>query len=689
MSLEITQRPQRDLYVNNPPETYEESYYNSRWVSAHLPIQYKISNTKFPENSEDDVDSICAVTDYNGFAKISLCGTYETYVGQEYIKVEDCTVNSYNGVWQILNVINATTVVIGAAYDGDATGTIQRYYNAYHNLIKVYAGIPAYHQYTSEDPLSLIATLKIVPNTSNIAIVDISGLIKSKVNCDNDLDQISLPNDLNAWTGFYIEYTEAYDVSDGNEISLFTSEYTVDSVQDCVAGELITNGTFTTNLNGWSQSGIGSAFVYDSDKASSTKGANLNSQFIYQAINLVQGINYEISVTCTNSEANQLIVYVLFEGETLITENITGTQVVAFNIVPSIDYSSIGFLFQFGGSSTQKGSLDNISAMSEECTYFGFAINGTRQFQNSIGGNFGDYVQNFNENVYLNKFLTNFTNPIWFNGLYFDLSTIIPKSTFDIASGTLLYFINEYTEGGGFIQDQVIELESKDDGVYRLPLSDLVLDPNTENFDIQIYQIPQNRLTDGNNGTFEFSSNPSGTPPSDWGISLGTIGDTLTRSNSFFHSGANSLRSDIGGSSPGSYSVWLTTTNIAVEQNKDYIIEGYVLNNIADPSLYGSQVYISAIGIVPTLVIPYTISSEMGVWNYIKTIFNSGSNTNITIQANITVLNSIAGFSDGIYFDDITVKGPVENLSEIKNIKVDNSCTKQNIYLTWLNDLGA
>lgn len=697
MSLTVTFRPQKDLYVNNPPDAYDTSYYNSRWVSGHLPIQYKIANTKWPVNTEDDVDNICAVTDANGFVQINLCGTYETYNKYDYITIADSTVSSYNGVWQILSDNNDTTVTIGAVYAGTATGTIQKYYNGYKNLIKVYAGIPQYHQFQSEDPMSLIGTRSIKPNSSNISIVDISGLIQDKLNCDNDFDQISGANDLNAWTGFYIEYAESYDTSDGATITTFTSAYTTDNNVNCNAEQIIQNGDFTTDLTGWVNGGSGATFIYDSATAAATKGGESASKVLYQEAEFLQGVEYNIMATAINGEANALRLFItlytdtsLTTGINISTEFITGTQVINFNYIPSKDYSVIGFRFFYFGTTAQKGSLDNISATISDCTYYGFALNGTRQFQNTIGGNFGDYVQNFNEHVYLNKFLTYFTSPIWFNGLKFDLSTIIPKSSFDSTEdGNLYYYIKEYTEGGGFIQRQDITLASKDDGLYRLPISDLTLDSDTENFDVQIYQLPTNKMTQGNGGTFEYTVDSAGSPPSDWALSRGALCGALERDSATARTGTYSLEANFGGSiTTGQHTVWETTGGFTVQENSDYIIEGWIRFQSTITAFANTAFALVPIGITETLRESQTYTDAIvGTWLYVRTVFNTGANTSVDIKAILTVPSSRTG-GGLIFYDDITVKGPVENLSEIKNVTVDNSCTKQNIYMTWLNNLG-
>jgi hypothetical protein len=702
MSLTIISRPQKDLYVNNPPGVYEEPYYNSRWVSAHLPVQYKIKNTKWPVNSDDDVDSICSVSNNNGLALIQLCSTYETYLALSYVKIENSSVASYNGVWQILDMVTPTSFIISASFAGTATGTVQRYYNNYHNIVKVYAGIPSYHQYESEDPMSLIAQLKIVPDGNNVSIVDISGLIQTKVNCDNDLNQISKPNDLNAWTGFYIEYTESYDESDGFRVSTFTDNFITDTAEECNIENIIQNGDFNTDLSGWTNVSSGSTFVYDSGKASATRAGNTMSSILMQQVDFIQGMPYNIQATVTINEPSLIKFTIYLFKDSFLTASIIysnyiwGAQHISLTITPDKNYVGIGFrISSFGGNPNQKVSLDNISATALDCTYYGFAINGVRQFQNKIGGNFGDYVQNFNNEVVLNKFLTFFSEPRYFKGQYFDLSTIIPKSTFDRTDNNRLYYqVKEYDSSGNEIQRHDIELLPKDDGVYRLPVSDLSLNPDTDSFSVQIYQLPTNKFTQGNDGTFEYSDHPLGNPPSDWGLirNSGIINGSLGRTITKFHSGGASLimALNTGGYVPGIHFMWSTTTGITVQPNKDYILEGYVLS-LCSPSYVTGKIYMLPITAGTTYTVVKAADMELfgQNWFYFKVILNTGNNTSINVGGVIEYFSATGTGGGNVWFDDVTIKGPIENLSEIKTINVDNNCSRQNIYLTWLNSLGG
>ncbi len=137
MALTVIQRPDANLYVNNPPEYQEEPYYYSRWSAAFLPLVYKISNTKFPTNEEDDVDAYTTVTNRQGYARFNLVVTYETYVVGEKLTVSGSV---YNGVYEIREV-GTGYVTLDVAFSTTDTGTVVRYYENYSTLIKLYAGV--------------------------------------------------------------------------------------------------------------------------------------------------------------------------------------------------------------------------------------------------------------------------------------------------------------------------------------------------------------------------------------------------------------------------------------------------------------------------------------------------------------------------------------------------------------------
>ena len=126
MALSVIQRPDANLYVNDPPQYQEQPYYYSRWSAAFLPLVYKISNTKFPTNTEDAVDTYTAVTNNNGFAKFDLAGTaYQTYIRGQKVLIEGTV---YSGVYEVI-AIQGDQLTLNVAFSETDTGTANKYYD--------------------------------------------------------------------------------------------------------------------------------------------------------------------------------------------------------------------------------------------------------------------------------------------------------------------------------------------------------------------------------------------------------------------------------------------------------------------------------------------------------------------------------------------------------------------------------
>lgn len=705
MSLQMLTRPERDLYVNNPPETYEEPYYTSTWNSAggRLPIIYKLLSDKFPVNSYDDVNTITTVSNYNGYAQLNLPGTYETYVALEYIKVEGASVSQYNGVWQVIDVPNATQIVINCVYSGTATGTLQRYYKNYQANIKVYCGLPASHALVSSDPMEEIATLKVSPNSDNVCIVDVSAFLKEKFSLDFNTDA----NDLNKWTAFYIKYAESYDVSDGTEVTSYTSEYTIDTYDGC-GGEKITNGAFTGNINGWSNVGIGSNWGYGSNDARTAKGSNTKSSRLIQDLTLRQGVVYHLSFNAYNNDVPYVINY-----RVLLTYSFGTVEVYSNSISASSQSNSLYFtaienecsiefeVISFSpGRSTQYFGIDTVSVMPSDCTAYLYGINGVRQFQSRYGGNFGEYVMNFNGQVYDSKFLTLFDNITLFDGQYLDVSCIIPSSQFDISKDNKLYCKVDLYNKDTYISSTDKEIESLSDGVYRIKLSDVEY-AGGDRFKIRLYRLPYNIFIDGDSGNFDYTSDPSGTPPSDWDVIAPNASYTTTESKSGIGSANIQLGSGVSGKPAGDINRSLyNNTTISVQPNMIYKISSYILFGAVDISSnnYKNRSHVSLLPVGYTVndcisVDRYEINSANEAdpqWLLIETIFNSGNNTSIQVGPCLITDATIPALRTVSYLvDELKLEGPYDWISEEKTVMVDSSCTKQSIHLRWTNPLGG
>jgi len=216
MSLAIDSRPEK--VVNG---------ITSRWNAGNLPLQYEVSNTKWPTNTDDLTDSISTVSDSNGYARLNLGTTNETYTAKLWVKVTGST--GYDGVHRV-RAATVSTITIDFPYEGSETGTVQIYYQNYTTIIRVYAGLDPAHDHAALKPMELIGTIEQRPDTDNITYVDVKDYVKSKLNTTLNPELASWPNDINIWCDFYVSVAERYDAISGNEVVSFTSSYTSDTV---------------------------------------------------------------------------------------------------------------------------------------------------------------------------------------------------------------------------------------------------------------------------------------------------------------------------------------------------------------------------------------------------------------------------------------------------------------------------
>jgi hypothetical protein len=495
MALTVIQRPDANLYVNDPPEYQEQPYYYSRWSAAFLPLVYKISNTKFPTNEEDGVDVYTTVTNRQGYARLNLVTSYETYIVGEKLTVSGSV---YTGVYEIREV-GTNYVTLDVAFTVTDTGTVVRYYENYSTLIKLYAGVPEGHPFYATDPMSYIGTYSIAPNLQNVAIIDIADLVKQKISQNNDISGTGRPNDLNAWTSFYIDFAETYDVYENRIPSTFISNYTVDNLQG-ITPISITNPDFTSNLNGWTQvKGVGNNnWIWDSGSAKYPSTAvESYSKNLYQEINLKKSVpyklilNYEIdnvpdaggaiNIFASNS-LNPKRADAIYSKQQNVTD-LSETKTIYFTISADIKYIIIQAWTSNKNVVVKVHSI-NIEevGLNYDVAYI-FASNSTRQFYDTItkkrsiyGGNMAEYVMNYNEQGILGKFLTRFEKPLLFPNNYFDISTILPQSTIDIpfTEDGLLYRVRTLDANGVELNVTDTEIVNNGDGVYRLRLDNKI-----------------------------------------------------------------------------------------------------------------------------------------------------------------------------------------------------------------------
>ena len=199
---------------------------------VHLPIVYKLSNDKFPTNTVDSIVSVSSQQNEYGYAYLTLSADLK--VGVQTLDYLTLQVNGVNGIYQIINAINDSEIVINLQYSAtNSFGDCQYYYNNYHNKIAIYGGLRSGHNQEINKPMKLITEVNIVPDIGNNSFININEFLKTdiKILTNNSASQ----NAINQFTEFYIEYAESYDSSDGNIISTFVSSYTSDSANYAIA----------------------------------------------------------------------------------------------------------------------------------------------------------------------------------------------------------------------------------------------------------------------------------------------------------------------------------------------------------------------------------------------------------------------------------------------------------------------
>jgi hypothetical protein len=233
-------------------EFYQEieiEYYQTQphdWSSIFLPIIYKASNDRWPTNSVDTARTISSTSDDNSFTQMTLSGDIKSSGGGinalEFVKISGALDSDLNNIWQIVEVTSPSDIVLNLPYNSANSfsgATIQYYYNNYQVKVKVFAGLNALHPWADRKPYEEMAELSLTPDENNEVMFSVSDYIKSKVAIKNNLTLFSLPLNLDAFTGFYIQTAESYDDSDNYTLSTNESEFSNDSFEGyAISGKL-------------------------------------------------------------------------------------------------------------------------------------------------------------------------------------------------------------------------------------------------------------------------------------------------------------------------------------------------------------------------------------------------------------------------------------------------------------------
>lgn len=204
------------------------------WQCVHLPIVYELESDLYPINSVDTVITITPYGDVNGYFAVThsaLTGADELFA-LDYVKLAD------GRVLQVVEIVSTTITVLN--FDGSGPlSTMQKVRNNYHIDVNVYAGLPAGHTWEAEKPYELATTLRFIPDSDNQIKFSIAEILKGYINTRNNLTLDTLPNNIDFFTAFYIEYAEGYDVSNGTEITAFIDEFEEDDFEGCAVNAML------------------------------------------------------------------------------------------------------------------------------------------------------------------------------------------------------------------------------------------------------------------------------------------------------------------------------------------------------------------------------------------------------------------------------------------------------------------
>jgi hypothetical protein len=695
----------------------------STWnaVGGDLPVRYKIQSDIYPNNTVDTVYAITSAASFFGDTVFTTSASHG-YVKGDYVTISDSTIEAYNGIHKITNVVSVTSFSINVLFSGTATANVIKYYNLYNVVLNVYGGLPDYHVLSSDSPMQLVGSVSISPNELNIADLDITSIVKTFIRTDNDVFTGYAPLDYNSFTSFYIEYAESYQVSNGVSLSTYTSAFLPDTIAGCSLDvELFNNPDFTSGLTGWSQDNVGESWIVG---AGDTLEANISTSYktkdLFQNINLERGITYQISLNI--STPNNTYFYI--EGESSATgigKIIRGdiTSSIVFDFTADINYDEIkviGYYQNQGAAYDGNASIISFSVIIKDCNTYLWGSNSVQQFQYYLGGNMGEYLVTPNN---IAKFLTDFERLIYFKGKPFTVSSIISNEAFTNSYlGDNLYI--RLTSGDSFVDRKIKNIN---DGVYQIGnqfdgdlfdsmLSELevVVGDTVTSGEIEIYSVPANKFLGANNGNHNTTIDGLSTPPSDWGITItpyaapsdrliGTAYNYTSISSNPSYEGYGS--GIFSFSSPealvGSNKICDFTDTVTLEANEEYTLSFYFRDQATtghDSRLDGSSFPLilpngSFTGVTSSSGFPVPAEGD-DTWYKNSIVFNTLGVTSFTFSLLLFLTEELSGGTGGaLAIDNIELLGPYEQLTEKKPIRIDDKCSNQDIHLTWLNSLGG
>ena len=697
MAISITDRPSKTL----------SNGFLSKWSSSELPLQYKLTNDLYPNSYRSPViiSSLFYVNDKNGTRLIvsDISANGAIFVNRTVL-IEGTGTDLDGGTYPVKEIVSNTEIILDVrTEETSSTGTANRVYANYKGLVKVFAGSPDQHPYNIDGskPLEEIGVIEVDfkdINGVNVGYADVRGYIKAAINAKFDTDE----NTHFGWSSYSVEIAEIFSfVDDNGDQSISGGNFEPDVEPTCdPAPVTFLNPSFDTGLSEWtrvirSANGISYAAAWTAGTgtalSSFTQGNTVGNytQIMYQDVNLYAGIPYlfDIDVQYTGNTSISIII-ADEQAEQFGNLRISSSGTYQIEVTTSKNITNVGVAFGSGAFSIPVtitlNSFQVSTNVDKHCLYTQFATFGAKQFQDSLGGNFGDYVLNVVDTV-TPKVLTHFDSKTFFKGKPFYFSGIIPASTFSLSEGGNNVFIDANLDNGQSIRVPVI---NSGEGVYTVDLEPYLLDVGDwSNGTAQFIIIPTNTFVDGDNGTFEDADVPN------WNISsLNVLADNVDVSGTS-RTGTVSAGFNVGGGllSQGETELYKFNSPIKTIIGLDYVFNAYYyFTNSFNPTLNDkAYIYFKIEGTsITTNKYLLNTTKTNDLWKHLSLTFTPTTET-VNIIMCIESLEEISSGGGLFPIDDVTFKGPIEYISEVKPITNSKECDRYGGTLRWLNDLNG
>ena len=721
--------------VTRPEKTLSNGFL-SKWNSSELPLRYEFDNNLYPINTFDSSETITNVIYNSGKQGTVVTLSSNSYVNAEFVTINGTGIEDLDGGnFQIKDVDGLDIVLDVRVNETSSTGTTLKYYRNYLGLAKVFVGAREGHPYNTDDskPLIEVGTIEIDftdDGVNNIGYADVKSFIKPDVNADFDYTD---ENRHLGWTSFHLQLAESYDKVEGSEIVNYTSDFEDDEYDNCVPFDGYEDDSFDNGLTDWLEVGVGGAdnkpWVggVGSVSVSITQNSQLvpvKSNILYQNITLINNNTYQFDLDIVYSGDSPSSIAIIYDSSSnlLGSTTVNGSGVYTIFVTPNTDVTGVGV--SFGDVSLGKTSnitlnefISSYNGTAENlCLAFNYAVYGCKQFQDNLGGNFGDYVLNI-EDTLTPKILTHFNELSYFYDKPFYLNSIIPNSTFSLSedSDNVFVSLELFDSQDNNVLSYNYKIDYLSDGVYTVdPNIKSELDSNNISecdwsyANVQFIIIPGNTFIDANNGTFE-----GGT------IGFDVDGITIFNStpneicSSFTYQNTSRTGSTGGTISCGKssmdqpnkvYTIFENDSSINVVEGRAYELLAYVCMKDTDPDprhINNGYFYFLPNGYTyeECTVSPFFLNPE-NLYSTTDPTFEDWYPVSLTFEAKTTdslqftfyeELNFDIDSGTGyiLHMDDITFKGPIEYISESKKVNNKCSCSPYGVTLRWLNDLGG